>query len=113
MVRGGASDKHRNAGRSRVLKFAGSVTETGQAVIGIGLTSAEVQSLLNGDALFFNTEGMENIPSIELFVIIGETEEAMMQEMLRLGSLTAEKIQRQDDSAESQLRRAECDGKVN
>ena len=75
-----------------MIKFSATNTETGQPVLGIGLSRANCEKLLAGQPILFNTSGMAGLPALEVFILGGETEEAMALEMYHMGAVTKEQI---------------------
>ena len=68
-----------------MIKFTGTHQETGQPVLGIGLSRANCEKLLAGQAILFSTEGLAGMPPMEIFLMAGDTEESMAFDMLKLG----------------------------
>jgi hypothetical protein len=66
-------------------------------VLGIGLSRANCEKLLNGRPILFSTKGMDELPELEIFIMAGETEEAMALDLMNLGALRLDQI-REDPS---------------
>jgi hypothetical protein len=84
-----------------VIKFAGSDEQTGWPVLGIGLTAENCRRLLKGEPIFFETAGMDGLPAIHVFLLAGETDEAIAFEMLKTGALTVDRIREDPSLADS------------
>ena len=65
-----------------MIKFSAVNHESGLPVLGIGLTRAECEGLLQGQPLQFTTENMPSLAAIEVFVMGGATEADMALAML-------------------------------
>ena len=65
-----------------MIKFAGNTTND-TPVLGIGLSRENCDRLLEGQPIRFTTEFMQGIPVLEVFIMGGETEADMMNDMLR------------------------------
>ena len=68
-----------------MLKFAGSNTQTGRPVLGIGLSREECTKLLAGNPIQFDSTGMTGIQPITIFIFGGEDEITMAFDMLKHG----------------------------
>ncbi len=69
-----------------MIKFGGPATESNRPLLAIGLTRENCQRMLAGEALFFDTTSFPNMPAIDVFIIAGETEEAIAFKMLKQGA---------------------------
>ncbi len=75
-----------------MIKFTGTNTETGQPVLGIGLSRENCEKLLAGQPILFNTESLKDFPVMEVFILGGETEDSMAFDMLKMGAVRPDQI---------------------
>jgi hypothetical protein len=97
-----------------MLKFCGNNRETGRLVLGIGLSRENCEKLLEGRPIHFHTAGMLGLPEIEVFLLAGESEDAIALDVLRSGALDGAAIQEDPTLAEPHVDLLPFDkGKVN
>ena len=70
-----------------MVKFSGT-NESGGPVLGIGLSRANCDRLLEGNPIAFTTDSMAGLPALELLLFAGETDDDMARTMLGGGAVT-------------------------
>lgn len=77
-----------------MIKFHGSSTD-GRELLGIGLSRKNCEKLLAGHPIHFTLDEMEGsgLPwKGEILIVGGETEEAITDEMMRMGALESARV---------------------
>ena len=87
-----------------MIKFSATNTETGQPILGIGLSRANCDKLLAGQPILFDTSAMEGLPDLAVYIMAGETEEDMALEMYNLGAVSKEQIKEDPGLRDPHLR---------
>ena len=75
-----------------MIKFAGSDTQTGRPVLGIGLSRENCDRLLEGQPILFDTANMTDFPDFTVCIIAGETDESMAASLVDAGCIRQEQI---------------------
>lgn len=84
-----------------MLKFAGDTKESSpRPVLGIGICQEECYRLLKGESIIFSTDGMDGLPSMQVFILAGEDDKSIALELVRLGIWTGNQIR--DDPSPSE-----------
>lgn len=96
-----------------MLKFSAANAGTGRPVVGIGLSRAECDRLLEGQPIHFATDDMDNLPVIEVYLIAGETEESMTLDMVRDGRVDLQSIRDEREPEIPELVRPADKGRAN
>lgn len=73
-----------------MLKFAGVNVQTGRPVLGIGLTRENCNQMLAGRSIRFDTSSLQGLPDIHVFILAGDSDEAMAFDMMKAADFPGE-----------------------
>jgi len=75
-----------------MMKFTGNDRETGRPLLGIGLSRENCERLLKGEPIQFSTDNMPGLPSVDVYIMAGETEDEMAASLVEAGAMTPDRI---------------------
>ena len=89
-----------------MVKFAGT-NETKGPVLGIGLSRENCERLLEGDVITLTTDSMEGLPSLELLLFAGETDDEIAGVLTNGGAIAPDRVYDDKTLAEPLVRPAD------
>lgn len=69
-----------------MIKFTAPI-KTGGTLLGLGLSKKNIEKLMQGLPIKINGSDI-NLPNIEVFIMYGETEQKMHEDMVKMGLVT-------------------------